>query len=591
MSGTFSIGGLASGLDTKSIIAQLMSVEAQPLTKLQHDQATLKQKNSDFQSVNTQLSALKSAAFDLTLDLNMRAKSANSSDSTIATATAGPSAATGSYQVRVDRMATASSMTSAQGIAQPADGTWTLAQLNITAGDFTIQYSDTSGGSPVTRQATVTVDPSQTLNDVAASIGAATGGAVTANFAGNKLTLTADANTADVVAGGSGDTTNFASAMNLRTSTYSLAAGVTGGTLTSSAGVHSTDVSSALDTAVSTFTSGSLQSTTTGTFTINGTTINYDTGKDSINDVISAINSSSAKVVAAYNSQTDRITLTSRTTGSGTISLADTSGTFLQTMGLVGGDLGGQTVLNGQNAQMTLKNADGSTVQVESTTNAFSNLIPSVTFTAVKQDASFQSITVAADSSAVLGKVKAFVSTYNTVVDTLTNATAKGATNAFDNDLRGIQDRLKSMFSNQLMNLTGSPRSMVDLGITASSTDRVHLSVDEATFTAALNSNPDRVADIFKMTSSSGTTTTQLGIAGQVNQYLEDLGSDTGVFKTRDNSTSDQSRRYDDQIQKYTERMTQIQDTYTKQFTAMEQAVSTLKNQSAAFTAQLGSLG
>lgn len=590
MGGTFSIGGLASGLDTKSLIEQLMNIEQQPLNKIETQKAAAVKKNTDFQAVNTVLMGLKGAAFDLTLDLNMRAKAATSSDTAILTAKASPTAATGSYQVRVDRLATASSTSSTQGIGLAATGSTLASALSITAGNFTLQYTDTSSGTAQTRQLTIAVDTADSLDVIADRITNQSGGAITASFASNKLTLTASATTADLVAGSDADTSNLATQLKLRTATYSLGSGVVGGTLASSAGVATANVSDALDSATGTLAAIGFTSTTAGTFKINGTSVSYDTTTDSINTIISAINSSSAGVIAAYNSQSDKLVITSRNPGSGAVTMEDTSGTFLQTMGLTGNVLGGQTVVNGQNAKLTLKNSDGTSVSVESTTNSVTSLIPNVTFTAVKVDADYQTVTIKADSSAVLTKVKSLVDNYNKVYDKITDLTAKGASNAFDSDLRTMLDRVKSMMSSQLTSLTGTPRSMIDLGIHASTEDRVHLSVDEDVFTAALEDNPDRVADIFKKSTTSGGTTTYTGIAGRISEYLTSMGSDSGVFKTRDRSTTTSSRRYDEQITKYQKRMEQVRATLVAQFSAMEQAVSRLKSQQSAFTSQLSSL-
>lgn len=61
MAATSSIGGLASGLDTASIISQLMALEALPQTKLKTQVTTEQSKVSTLQKVNTGLQALSTS--------------------------------------------------------------------------------------------------------------------------------------------------------------------------------------------------------------------------------------------------------------------------------------------------------------------------------------------------------------------------------------------------------------------------------------------------------------------------------------------------------------------------------------------------
>ena len=62
MSGTTSISGLVSGLDTTSIISQLMQLEAAPQTLLKNKQATESSTVSALQTLNTKIASLATAA-------------------------------------------------------------------------------------------------------------------------------------------------------------------------------------------------------------------------------------------------------------------------------------------------------------------------------------------------------------------------------------------------------------------------------------------------------------------------------------------------------------------------------------------------
>ena len=57
--------GMASGLDTESIISQLMAIEQNKVTAVQKRQVSVKQHKTDLQTVKTKLDAFKTAATDL----------------------------------------------------------------------------------------------------------------------------------------------------------------------------------------------------------------------------------------------------------------------------------------------------------------------------------------------------------------------------------------------------------------------------------------------------------------------------------------------------------------------------------------------
>src|SRR5438270_5317547 len=90
------ITGLASGLDTSSIISSLMQVESQPQTALKNKVTTEQSIITAYQAVNTKMQALQTAATTLTQTTTWQAATATSSStSLVATAIAG--APSGSY--------------------------------------------------------------------------------------------------------------------------------------------------------------------------------------------------------------------------------------------------------------------------------------------------------------------------------------------------------------------------------------------------------------------------------------------------------------------------------------------------------------
>ena len=75
--------GMASGLDTDSIISQLMAIEQNKVTAVQRRQTSVTQHKTDLASIKTKLDAVKTAAADLTsASLWKPAQTTSSSDPT-----------------------------------------------------------------------------------------------------------------------------------------------------------------------------------------------------------------------------------------------------------------------------------------------------------------------------------------------------------------------------------------------------------------------------------------------------------------------------------------------------------------------------
>lgn len=100
------ISGLASGIDTSSIISQLMKVESQPQTNLKNKVTAEQAVIAAYQSVNTRMQALQTAADTLTQPTAWQVASATSSSSSLV-ATAAAGAPTGSYTFDVTGLAKA----------------------------------------------------------------------------------------------------------------------------------------------------------------------------------------------------------------------------------------------------------------------------------------------------------------------------------------------------------------------------------------------------------------------------------------------------------------------------------------------------
>ena len=106
MASTINFGGLASGLDTNTIVDQLMALERIPQNRLKMRQSEIDARKSALSDIATRLRNLKNAAADLrSPTLWVDTQSVDVNDGTKIAATRSGPAATGSYQVQVTSMA------------------------------------------------------------------------------------------------------------------------------------------------------------------------------------------------------------------------------------------------------------------------------------------------------------------------------------------------------------------------------------------------------------------------------------------------------------------------------------------------------
>jgi flagellar hook-associated protein 2 len=157
---SMSVDGLVSGMDTTSIISQLMSVEAGPQNALKTKLSTTQTSGSAYRTVNTTFLAVTAAA-DAVLKPDLWATTkATSSSSANATATASTGSLTGSLTFSVTQLATA------HAVINRNTGTWTASTTAY--GASSIQVFDKSG----TPKGTIPIGGTQTVADAAKAINA-----------------------------------------------------------------------------------------------------------------------------------------------------------------------------------------------------------------------------------------------------------------------------------------------------------------------------------------------------------------------------------------------------------------------------------
>ncbi len=101
-----SFSGLASGLDTASIVAQLVAIKRQPIVRLQERKSLFESQIAALGELKSKLLALQNAAQDLDTSTEFAALQASSSHEDLLTVTASSAAAAGTYEITVDTLAT-----------------------------------------------------------------------------------------------------------------------------------------------------------------------------------------------------------------------------------------------------------------------------------------------------------------------------------------------------------------------------------------------------------------------------------------------------------------------------------------------------
>ncbi len=167
------LSGLASGMDTESIINALMEAKRVKKTKIEGKQTKLGWKQEIWKGLNTKVyDFYKDYAGKLRFQSNYQTKKATSSDTTKLTATAGSGAAKGSYTVDVQSLAASQYVTGAKvskytttdengnTVEKKITGKTKLSDLGF-ASDGSSQIQITTGGKTVA----LNVDAKTTVSD------------------------------------------------------------------------------------------------------------------------------------------------------------------------------------------------------------------------------------------------------------------------------------------------------------------------------------------------------------------------------------------------------------------------------------------
>lgn len=198
---TIQVGGLASGLDTTTLIQKLLAVEQQPVTLYQTQQAKLRAISTAYTDLNTKLLALKYKAEAVGDSASFFSRSVTSSQDTVATASAAQGTSKGTYTLTVTGLARGSIAVGANTVDATTD---TVATGN---GTFDFKLGDDGAVQSVAVSAATTLDDLvAAINTLNAGVRAAAVNIGTAATPAYELTLTStgtgEANNIEVVTDG-----------------------------------------------------------------------------------------------------------------------------------------------------------------------------------------------------------------------------------------------------------------------------------------------------------------------------------------------------------------------------------------------------
>ena len=566
------ISGIASGFDWQSLVDQLAEVERTPQATLLAEQTKIQERNNSFGSLATQLGVLRNRVKTLMEPGLFESRTASSSNSALGMASVSAGATVGKYTFAISQLATETNYSGTSGVGKRISESSDVSSLSLSSAGFATAVT---AGTFTVNGKKVTVESTDTLGGVFDKIATATGN-VTASYdeATDKITLASD-DESKIVLGSATDTSNFLQVAKLYSNNAT--------SISSGSELGSVKLSGALSAAnFGTAVTGG----TAGEFEVNGVSIEYDTTSDSVADVLDRINSSTAGVVASYDSVNDRFSLTNKSTGSVGIALEDKTGNFLKATGLLNSSEGmGDTLTLGDNLRYTI-NGGGELTSQSTTISAASSGLTGLSVTALTEattDKPSFTVTVGADTATIKNAITGFVSAYNATQAMISSITAsstdaKGKVTAGiladDPEATNLSSQLRYLANSTLSGLTGSITRLDTMGIESNGYDDALSTSGISDLDTALANNLASVKDFFSNSTS--------GLAVKFNSFLESTIGDEGSMTAHQATLTKQAAAIDPQISDMEKLVQSEIARLTLSFVAMEQAQA-LNNQQLAF--------
>ena len=485
--------GLASGIDTDSLIQKLVTIAKQPGVQYTNAQKALNKQIQAYQTINAKLYGLQSASGSLNSLSAFQAVTSTSSATDNITVSTDSGAQTGTYNVTVNNIA-ASQQISSSPQANTTDPLGYTGQIVINGKTIQVTATDT-----LTTLAS-------NINNAGAGVSA---GIVTPSAGQNFLTLSST--TTGVK--GKIQISDTAGGTFLSGKLGIINASST--SITNPVGTNGAGSSVFTNSGTSIGTLLGLTPPPAGNIQINGTSVAIDYATDTLSTIANKITSKSiagvsATVVTTTDPRTGKSGQQLQITGASGQPLQFTdSNNLLTNLGVLGNSLQtGRELSAAQDASFTV---NGLTATRSS--NTVSDLISGVTLNLLQGGGKASTITIGRDTAGIKSKIQSFVSSYNDILNTVGSYTSfdsgtntagpllgdSAAQSLVDNLISGVSSKIPGLDSKATVKL------LSDIGLTIDTTGQ--LNIDDGKLTTALSSgNITDIANLFKTNGTSSSS-------------------------------------------------------------------------------------
>ena len=515
MSGSINFSGLSSGIDSNSIIDQLIAVDKQPEDSIKIQQQYLQQRQAAYNTVSAKLLGLQASTYSLDALRAFNIVTADSSAATVATVSAATGAQTGTHSLNVANLA------QAQVIGSVAQSSQT-APLN-------------QHGQIILNGKAINYQDADSLQSLAANINSAQAG-VTASIitpTSGQYYLTLGSTNSGVQGKISISDTGSGS---LLSGTLGLFAGTSSFAHALPSGVYGSALFADSATSIATLQGQTAPAVGNVQFTIGGAqkSVAIDLSQ-SLSQIAQSINTAAAGT-AQVVTVVDPISNVSKQQ----LQLSNVTGfvddkSVLANLGIAQRDLAtGKELTQAQDANFTIDN-----IQASRPTNTFTDAISGVTINLVSAGAT--NLTVSSDTATIKSNIQAFVKAYNDALDSIDSQAqydpTSGKTGPLfgDSTTQSIFDSLVSNTNGAIQGLPSNLSLLSQVGITIDQSDR--LQIDDATLTQQLTSNLTGVAKLFQASGASSDPTVQFVSATQDTVPSSPTGYAVHVFTPASRAT------------------------------------------------------
>lgn len=599
------IGGFASGMDIDSIVTNLIKAERIPLDSIYQKKKVVEWQRDMYRDMNTKLASLRDEIFKMSLSSNLDPNIATSSDE---------------------------SKLSVKGTASAGSATYTISAAKKASAAYNISTDKISGGS---------LDPTKSLWESRASFGnldfSEVGevwkeGAVTQE----NITVTSDQKVFKLAKGAINPTsipqTMSVIDQNGIEKTYNLISDKSlldegqdqffvdekTGELTFSHNISKDSTIKGFEYKHYYFefsiTSFDEDGNPIDEGNGNGT---YDfkiDGTASFNDLMKSISNSTVGVSAFYDSVTDKVMFTRKSTGDLNVNGKEigVTSTFLTSVLR----MDESKEVGGTDASITI---NGLTTTRKSNTFDIGGVTYNIKSDFTSSDPAI-SVTLNRDIDKSVDNIKSFVNKYNEIIGEINKTLSEERYRDFppltDEQKKELSDkevemweekaksgllrgdsilemglnRLRSDLYSTVNSTNSSYTHLTNIGISTTSNwkEKGKLAIDENKLREALANDPQAVANIFQ---GNGNIE---GIAKKmtktIDETVEQINKKAGknYFNYSQYSLGSILKRYDDKINKFEDRLVDLESRYWRQFSEMEKAIDKSNQQSAALMGQLG---